>query len=353
MNKLHPVFCVIAVLILSASPCIGQISLTIDDQQSSVDLDLAGSSDSSTLSGSMDMLLTPPSEPFGTAQMTDLSLILDDGFSFNILGGLVSATASPGDVILVLDTPGPAGNVNGSNMFDQLGNIASYTGNVQVNDPFNLFGGSRTVDLSTVDPTNFDMTGVQLSVSGNILTVTANVVLTVPVDPVELDVDATVVATGVLPPPAFDATPDAYILNAGVLSSGDVSNLQASDNSDLSLSRNPFQISSIVEFECKGNSSDPAPTSLTFRLESSVFARSTVTQTIWLYDYDTDTWEIVDSRNAARFADQTVDVAAAGDLSRFVEPGTGCIEARIRYRSLVARQNFSANVDHVLWMFNQ
>ena len=223
MKKLLPLLSFFAVLLVLGAACSAQISLTIDDTQSSVDLSLSGSNDTSTLSGDMEMILTPPAEPFGTAQMTELTLILDDGFEFNILGGLVSATAAPGDVTLILDSAGPAGSVNASNMFDQLGNVASYSGSVEVDDPFNLFGGSRTVDLSTVDPTNFDMTGVQLSVSGNILTVTANVVLTVPVDPVELDVDATVVATGVLPPPSFEVTADSYTLNSGVLASGDVS----------------------------------------------------------------------------------------------------------------------------------
>ena len=93
------------------------------------------------------------------------------------------------------------------------------------------------------------------------------------------------------------------------------------------------------------------PSSLEFKLEGTVFARSNVVQTIELFDYVATTWEIINSRNAVRSPapDSVVTVAATGDLSRFVEAGTMCVEARVRYKSDSPRQNFASNTDQTIW----
>ena len=57
-----------------------------------------------------------------------------------------------------------------------------------------------------------------------------------------------------------------------------------------------------------------------------------VTQTVELFNYDAGDWEVADARLAKRF-DQTVEISLGGDLSRFVEASTRCIEARISYDS--------------------
>ena len=82
-----------------------------------------------------------------------------------------------------------------------------------------------------------------------------------------------------------------------------------------------------------------------------MFARSNLVQTIELFDYVAATWELVDSRNAARSPapDSVVTVAATGDLSRFVEPGLMSIEARVRYKSDNPRQIFASNTDQTVW----
>jgi hypothetical protein len=132
---------------------------------------------------------------------------------------------------------------------------------------------------------------------------------------------------------------------------GDESSLAASDNYDLSLRRLGTDIQSRTEFEVKGFSPIVTPSSLEFTLEGAVFARSNVVQTIELFDYVAATWEIVDSRNAARspVPDSVVTVAATAGLSRFVESGTSCIEARIRFNSDGPRQNFASNTDQTIW----
>ena len=60
-------------------------------------------------------------------------------------------------------------------------------------------------------------------------------------------------------------------------------------------------------------------------------------QTIRLFDYQNGVWETVDVRAASRFSDRVDTVALAGDLSRFVEPATLNVKARIEFTSAVQR----------------
>ena len=158
-------------------------------------------------------------------------------------------------------------------------------------------------------------------------------------------------AFGVIPGGATteDIAADSYAVTRGQYVSGGTSELGASDNADFSARRNAADLTSRIFVELETTTSATDPLTLDFKLEASVFARSTVIQSIDLYNYTIDDWEEVDSRNAARFVDQTADVALSGDLSRFVEPGTGTLTSRIRFESVNRRQKFSANIDHVLW----
>jgi hypothetical protein len=146
---------------------------------------------------------------------------------------------------------------------------------------------------------------------------------------------------------------DSLDVTRGRVISGTLADLAESDDADLSIGRATSDIQSRTEFEVKAVSSVANPSSLVVTLEGSVFARSQVNQTIELYDYVAGVWEQIDTRAATRFSDSTVKVAATGDLSRFVEAGTMCIEARIRYQSPVARQHFSSNTDQFLWTIGQ
>ncbi len=150
-----------------------------------------------------------------------------------------------------------------------------------------------------------------------------------------------------------ELSPSSYLVTRGEYVSGGIPELAASDNLDLSLRRLTSDIQSQTEFEVKSVSPTASPTSLEVTLEGAVFARSEVTQTIELYDYVLGAWEEVDRRAATRFTDSSVTIAATGDLSRYVEPGAMCIEARIRYQSPVARQQFSSNTDQLIWTIGQ
>ena len=147
--------------------------------------------------------------------------------------------------------------------------------------------------------------------------------------------------------------PDSFSVTRGSYISGGTLELAESDNADVSIQRATSDIQSRTEFEVKAVSPNATPSSLEVALEGAVFARSTVNQTIELFDYAAGVWEQVDTRAATRFTDSTVTVNATGDLSRFVEAGTMCIQARIRYQSPIARQQFSSNTDQFIWTIGQ
>ena len=143
---------------------------------------------------------------------------------------------------------------------------------------------------------------------------------------------------------------ESFDVTRGTHVSGGLAELAESDNVDLVARRNSSDISSRVFLELKASTLNQTPTRFNFLLEGSVFARSTVVQSIDLYDYATGVWEEVDSRDATRFTDSEITAMPGGDLTRFIEPGTGCIEARIRYQSINPRQQFTANIDQAIWL---
>ena len=157
------------------------------------------------------------------------------------------------------------------------------------------------------------------------------------------------VSFGVVRPDPVTVTPASFQVTRGTYISGGIAELADSDNADLQIVRSASDVQSRVEYELEGVSPNANPLLFEVELESSVFARSSVTQTIYLYNFDTDSWEPVDSRPASRFVDATVSIAANGDLSRFVESETQLIRARVSFLSFSARQQFAANTDAWSW----
>lgn len=142
--------------------------------------------------------------------------------------------------------------------------------------------------------------------------------------------------------------PNSVFITRGILVSGGVNALAASDGIDLSIQRG-LDVQSRTVFELTGVSPVANPVSFEVELEGAVFARSSVNQTIELFDFVAGNWQQLDSRAASPFSDSTVIVAASGDLARFVELGTRTTKARISYNSLNPRQQFSSNTDHFSW----
>ena len=143
--------------------------------------------------------------------------------------------------------------------------------------------------------------------------------------------------------------PTSYTVIRGDHRSGGLAELAHSDGLDFVMFRRAYDVFSRTMVGVKATSPFPNPSMFEFTLEGAVFARYRVSQNIELYDYMAGRWERVDTRDASRFGDSTVVVTPTGDLSRFVEPGTNCIEAQIRYNASAHRAQFSSFTDQIIW----
>ena len=92
---------------------------------------------------------------------------------------------------------------------------------------------------------------------------------------------------------------------------------------------------------------------LTFNLEAAANTL-VLTQSIDLFNYDIGGYEPVDSRTA-NLTDTVVKIAPDGDSSRFVQPGTGNVKARLSWAAAgpILRFPWTVRIDRVLWTISQ
>lgn len=108
-----------------------------------------------------------------------------------------------------------------------------------------------------------------------------------------------------------------------------------------------------VEIVVNGTLPSDDPLALSVRLES----RSSLggsTQSIELFNFDSQTYESIDVRNASLNTDSIVELDLSGDLSRFVEVGTGAVRARLRYsEGVLSARGWNACLDQWVWISTQ
>jgi hypothetical protein len=107
------------------------------------------------LSGEGVLVVGQTAEPFDFAQLLDVSLVLDDGMDFSLLGGAVTASAEPGIARIVMVEAGAAGVVT-DGRFDQLENLFQFEGEIFLSTEEGPY------DLSTMPAMMADLTGIQL-----------------------------------------------------------------------------------------------------------------------------------------------------------------------------------------------
>ena len=148
--------------------------------------------------------------------------------------------------------------------------------------------------------------------------------------------------------------PDSYTLPLGNVLVGDLDKVDDSDNDYLILTHQVSQSTYMqVNYQVKAVSPVPSPSRLDFVLETSLQTKPPIEQKILLFNYDTSQFEEVDLR-ATTLQDQIIMVEPTGDLSRFVEDGTGCVEARIEIEpknSVPFRRTiFRVKIDQIKWL---
>ena len=180
----------IAMLLLANST---QAQLIVDTTLSQATITVAGLSDTSTTSGTIDLQVSPSTTLFSTAQITDLNLTLDEALFLNF--GLASLATDPASIQIEMISPGAAGSVAGGT-FDQLGNTLAVSGQADVTDPFGLVGGSMLIDLSALGSQAVDFNNISIVEAGGVVTVDASYSIIGAANGVDVSIDGRVVASG-------------------------------------------------------------------------------------------------------------------------------------------------------------
>ena len=126
--------------------------------------------------------------------------------------------------------------------------------------------------------------------------------------------------------------PSDYDIFRGKNISGGLSDLYYSDNSYLVIEPG-FVVSEFeppVWLRIVGKSSTSDPSKLSFTLESHTTRSGKISQTIELYNYDSEDYEIVDSRQASP-SDLVVEIVISSNPSRFIDSSSLEMEAQIKY----------------------
>jgi hypothetical protein len=150
--------------------------------------------------------------------------------------------------------------------------------------------------------------------------------------------------------------PAVHKLFDGVVASGQLSNVAASDNQYFALDPTPTAnpVKQKIDLVVQAISPVPAPASFEIRLESRMTGgpAGDVIQTVEFFNHDTSQYEVVDMRPATN-TDATIAIDGTGDLSRFVHPVTSELAARIGLASPEFNGPpflWSADIDELVWL---
>jgi len=132
--------------------------------------------------------------------------------------------------------------------------------------------------------------------------------------------------------PEAAVLPDGYTIVRGQYLEGGLGELAFSDDVRLEVRVGITLTSSEppVWLVIDGTSPTEAPEELRFTFEGFATAAG-LTQRVELYDFATEQWEELHAGTSA-VADTVVEVVAEGDLSRFVEAGTGVVRAQLTWK---------------------
>lgn len=146
-------------------------------------------------------------------------------------------------------------------------------------------------------------------------------------------------------------TPDAYTIIRGVLVSGELGDLFGSDDSRLVVEAGIVMSSDEppVWLTIDGTAPSATPMGLVFTLEAGANT-SGLTQKIELYNYVTESFEEIDSRNAT-VSESVVEIMVTGDPSRFIDPNTLAVKAQLSWKPTgpIFVWPFQVGIDQAVW----
>ncbi len=188
-----------------------------------------------------------------------------------------------------------------------------------------------------------------------IITADADGQIVINVDPVGNTSDVVLSGLAIYELPANEVTPAIGKTADGVVTGGQFSNVFESDNQYLAIdpeaTQNPFKQK--IEYIVQQVAPTSSPSSFGLRLEAKMLGgpAGDVMQNMHLWNYNTSSFEIVDTR-AMTTSDSVVEYSATGDLDRFVNQLTGEITAMVSFNSFAWSETpffWSVEVDQLVW----
>lgn len=145
--------------------------------------------------------------------------------------------------------------------------------------------------------------------------------------------------------------PSSVRTTRGVFQTGDVNSLADPDQDWYQVQARPqFIIAASAEIEATGNLTVANPSSFTFTLVANATGTPS-TQRTELFNYDTNSWEVVDSRPATT-TNSTVTVVVDTNPGRFINDADREVKARVGYfDNNVPFPGWRGRVDQVLWSY--
>jgi len=143
---------------------------------------------------------------------------------------------------------------------------------------------------------------------------------------------------------------ESFNIISGTKTAGTIENADASDDQYLCFrsGRVQFQgISARIDFETTAPTIQPAQIQMV--LEARVNQVGNVRQQMEAYNFRTNAFELVDSRQAGNNVDNSVTVTFTGDPSRFVNPDNGLMRTRLTYIGVRTRFSSDACIDQLIW----
>ncbi len=150
--------------------------------------------------------------------------------------------------------------------------------------------------------------------------------------------------------------PDSFTAFRGIYVSGTLDDVLASDDSYLKYHPG-FTISSTeapVWLIFDGVYPDNGPTDLIVSLEATATTPS-LTQTIEMFNWNTQQYEQVDSSDASFNNDTVFSKDVTAGITRYVDPDTGAVRSRFGWRAtgLVLQYPWTISIDQVKWSWTQ
>ena len=150
----------------------------------------------------------------------------------------------------------------------------------------------------------------------------------------------------------IDVAPNFADVVLGGLISGSVEDLSSSDNQYLKAYGRDRK-SPGIELEVECQSPTEKPSRLRMTIESSQLSLPTrVIELVELYDFEAGAFIEIGRRDPQPVRDRSFVCDPTGDLSRFVEPGTGRVRARLqltRFNAYRGFQRYKTKIDHISW----